>query len=111
MPSTGPYYWHVGFELAPDPGDRGEPDVRLGRTGGSAIGEQRRVVADGFQVLTRGALVCPGCELPISPAPRIAPRAALRCGFCDHVAAALEFLRADVYDTVGNEAILVARVQ
>ena len=64
----------MGFELAPDPGDRGEPDVKQGRTGGSAVGEDRRLVANGVQVLARGALVCPACSLPISPAPRIAPR-------------------------------------
>jgi hypothetical protein len=100
----------MAFEVAPNPGDRGEPDVKLGRTGGSALGEDRRVVANGFQVLARGALVCPRCELPLSPAPRIRPRAQLRCGFCDHSATALEFLREDVYDTVANEAILVARL-
>jgi hypothetical protein len=100
----------MGFEVAPDPGDRGEPDVKLGRTGGAAVGEQRRIVTHGVQVLARGALVCPSCELPMSPAPRIAPRAELHCGFCDHVASAVDFLREDVYDTVGNEAILVARV-
>jgi hypothetical protein len=100
----------MGFEVAPDPGDRGEPDVKLGRTGGSAVGEERRVVRHGFQVLARGALVCPECELPISPAPRVKPRTPLRCGFCDHSAAAIEFLREDVYDTVGNESILVARL-
>ena len=100
----------MAFEVAPDPGDRGEPDVKLGRTGGSALGEDRRVVAHGFQVLARGALVCPNCELPISPAPRIRPRAELSCGFCGHFAVAVEFLREDVYDTVANEAILVARL-
>jgi hypothetical protein len=100
----------MAFELAPDPGDRGEPDVKLGRTGGSAVGAERRVVSHGFQVLARGALVCPECELPISPAPRLRPRAELRCGFCDHSSAAVDFLREDVYDTVANEAILVARL-
>jgi hypothetical protein len=100
----------MAFEVAPDPGDRGEPDVKLGRTGGSALGEDRRVVANGFQVLARGALVCPQCELPISPAPRIRPGAQLHCSFCEHSATALEFLREDVYDTVANEAILVARL-
>jgi hypothetical protein len=100
----------MGFEVAPDPGDRGEPDVKLGRTGGSALGEDRRVVHHGFQVLARGALVCPECELPIFPAPRSRPRSELRCGYCDHSAPAIEFLREDVYDTVANEAILVARL-
>ena len=70
----------MGFELAPDPGDRGEPDVKLGRTGGSAVGEDRRLVANGVQVLARGALVCPACSLPISPAPQLRPREALAAG-------------------------------
>jgi hypothetical protein len=101
----------MGFEIAPDPGDRGEPDVKLGRTGGSAVGEDRRLVSHGVQLLARGALVCPECELPISPAPRIKPRSELRCGFCDHSSSAIEFLREDVYDTIGNESILVARLR
>ena len=29
--------------LFPQPGDRGEPDVKQGRTGGSALGEDRRL--------------------------------------------------------------------
>ena len=101
----------MGFEVAPDPGDRGEPDVKVGRTGGSAVGEDRRVLNHGLQVLARGALVCPECGLPIAPSPRVKPRSELRCGFCDHAAAAIEFLREDVYDTVANEAILVARLR
>jgi hypothetical protein len=100
----------MGFELAPDPGDRGEPDVKQGRTGASAVGEDRRLVADGYQVLARGALACPACALPISPAPRIAPRARLRCGFCEHAAPALDFLRVDVRDAPASDAVLVARV-
>lgn len=100
----------MGFELAPDHGDRGEPDVKQGRTGGSAVGEDPRLVANGVQVLARGALVCPSCSLPISPAPRIRPRATLRCGFCDHAAIALAFLREDVVDAPANDVILVARV-
>jgi hypothetical protein len=96
--------------IAPDPGDRGEPDVKLGRTGGSAVGEDRRLVANGIQVLARGALVCPTCALPISPLPRLRPRAELRCGYCDHAAAALTFLREDWLDAPGNDVVLVARV-
>ncbi len=100
----------MGFELAPDHGDRGEPDVKLGRSGASAVGEDRRLVSHGVEVLARGALVCPGCTLPISPAPRIAPGAELRCGFCDHSGAAVSFLAEDLHDTVANDVILVARV-
>lgn len=100
----------MAFELVPDPGDRGEPDVKLGRTGGSALGEDRRLVQNGVQVLARGALVCPSCSLPISPPPRVRPRAELRCGFCEHAAEAVEFLREDVIDVPANDVVLVARV-
>ena len=100
----------MAFEVAPDPGDRGEPDVKLGRTGGSAVGEDRRLISSGDQVLARGALRCPECALPISPAPRIPPRAELRCGFCAHAAPALDFLAPDLIDTPANDVVLIARV-
>jgi hypothetical protein len=100
----------MGFELVPDPGDRGEPDVKLGRLGGS-LGEQRRLVRDGLQVLARGSLACPACDLPIWPAPRIGPRSELRCGYCDHAAEALEFLREDVNDAPANDVLMVARLR
>ena len=96
--------------IAPDHGDRGEPGINLGRTGGSAVGEQRQVIRDGAQVLARGALACPACSLPISPAPRIRPRQGLACAYCDHTAPAIEFMRADFVDTASNEVILVARL-
>ena len=96
--------------LFPQPGDRGEPDVKQGRTGGSVVGEERRLLREGVQVLARGALVCPECELPISPLPRIRPRAELTCGFCAHAAAAIEFLREDVIDVPANDVMLVARL-
>lgn len=100
----------MGFELAPDPGDRGEPDVKLGRSGAAAVGEDRRLIRNGVQVLARGSLVCPRCAIPLSPAPRVRPRAELNCGFCAHVAPAIEFLVEGVRDTVANDVVLVARV-
>ena len=99
----------MGFELAPDPGDRGESEVRSGRVGGSALGEDRRLVRDGLQVLARGALICPSCALPISPAPRVRPRTRLRCGFCGHGDEAISFLAEDAIDVPGNDALLIAR--
>jgi hypothetical protein len=96
--------------LFPQPGDRGEPDVKAGRTGGSAVGEDRRLVRNGVQVLARGALACPDCSLPISPAPQIRPRAQLRCGFCDHAGPAVEFLREGVHVPRGAQVALVARL-
>jgi hypothetical protein len=100
----------VAFELAPDPGDRGEPDVKLGRSGGAALAEDRRLVADGVQVLARGALACPACGLPISPAPRLGPRERLHCGYCDHGGIALDFLRKGDRDSGADGALLVARL-
>jgi hypothetical protein len=100
----------VGFELAPDSGDRGEPDVKLGRTGGSAVGEDPRLVRDGRQVLAHGAFVCGECDVPISPAPRLAPGVEFACPFCDHRAPAIEFLREDALDAPGTEVVLVARL-
>jgi hypothetical protein len=99
----------MGFEIAPDPGDRGEPDVRQGTTGGSVVGDPR-LVQHGMQVLARGALVCPSCSLPISPAPRIRPRAVLTCGFCAHASVAVDFLRQNAFDAPANDVILVARI-
>lgn len=100
----------MGFELTPNSGDRGDPGVESGRSGSTAIGEDRRLLSSGLQVLARGALVCPGCALPVSPAPRMRPGAQLCCAYCAHAAAAIEFLAADVRDTFANDVVLVARV-
>ncbi len=100
----------MGFELAPDHGDRGEPDVKLGRTGGSAVGEDPRLVRDGRQVLARGALACPACALPLLPAPRVHPRTELSCGYCDHRAPALDFLDRDAGAAPANDVVVVARL-
>jgi hypothetical protein len=95
--------------IAPDPGDHGEPDVKLGRVGGEAVGEAK-IVNDGLQVLARGALACPACSLPVWPAPRVRPREELVCGFCDHQGIALDFLREGVFEAPANEVVLVARL-
>ena len=96
--------------LFPQPGDRGEPDAKAGQMGGS-VGEERRLVRDGLQVLAHGALVCPACELPVWPAPKLRPREPLTCAYCEHTAAAVGFLREDVIDAPGNEVVLVARTR
>jgi hypothetical protein len=100
----------MAFEISPRPGDRGEPDVKVGRTGGAAFRESRRLVPDGMQVLARGSLLCPECALPISPPPRIRPRAELSCGFCDHAAPVHAFVHDDAFDTPANGVMVVARV-
>ena len=96
--------------IAPDHGDRGEPDVKIGRTGGSAIGEDPRLVRSGVQVLARGALVCPECALPVLPAPRIGLRQELRCAYCDHATEARGFVREHSFDTRSNQVALIARL-
>lgn len=96
--------------IAPDHGDRGQPDVRTGRSGGSAVGEDRRLVRGGVIVLARGSLGCPRCSLPVLPAPKVAPREPLRCAYCDHTAEALEFMREEHFDTAANDVVLVARL-
>jgi hypothetical protein len=96
--------------LFPQPGDRGEPDVKTGRTGGSAVGEDRRLVRNGVQILTRGALACPECSLPMSPAPKVRPRAEVHCGFCGHAGPAVDFLREGVHVPTAARVALVARL-
>ncbi len=98
------------FELPADPGDPGQPNVRIGRLDGSRAAAERRLVRDGAQLLAHGALVCPGCSLPLALTGRLSAGRPLHCGFCDHQAPARAFVREDVFDTVHNEVYLVARV-
>lgn len=74
------------------------------------VGE-RRVTRDGIEQLAHGALVCPDCALPVVVAEAIPASTRLRCGFCDRVGPAREFLLRDVYDTLANEVYLVARLR
>ena len=73
--------------------------------------EERQVVRDGIQTLAHGALVCPGCNLPLVLDSAIAAGAEVRCGYCDHEGRAREFVVADVYDTVANEVYVVASLR
>jgi hypothetical protein len=79
--------------------------VRVGE-----IGEERQVVRDGVQWIGHGALVCPGCNLPVVIENSVDAGSRLRCGFCDHTARAREFVAPDVYDTLANEVYVIARV-
>jgi hypothetical protein len=72
------------------------------------VGEERQVVRDGIQRLAHGALVCPGCNLPLVLQAPVHAGTALKCGFCDHEARAREFVAADVYDTLANEVYVIA---
>jgi hypothetical protein len=100
----------MGFELPADPGDPGQPDAQTGRVDGSEAGAHRRLLRDGVQVLAHGALVCPSCSIPIAIATPFPAGARLVCGYCEHAGPARSFLAEDVYDTLPNEAYLVARI-
>ena len=100
----------MSFRVPADPGDPGVPEVRLGRAAGADSALERRIVRDGAQVLGHGALVCPGCHIPIAAHGAIPIGAELRCGFCDHSAPVRSFVASDVYDTLANEVYVVARV-
>jgi hypothetical protein len=100
----------VALHVPAQPGDPGQPQIRAGRIGGSQAGDERRLIRDGIELLAHGALVCPRCDLPLEAGARIPAGSPLRCGFCDHTATARAFVRQDVYDTLGNEVYVVARL-
>ncbi len=91
------------FEHRPAYGDQ---HARVGD-----IAEEWRVAKHGIEVIAHGAMVCPGCRAPISVIESTPVQAELECGFCGHSARAREFLVKDVFDTVANEAYLVARLR
>ena len=90
------------FEHAPLPSER---KVRA-----ADIRHEWRVSRDGIEVIAHGALVCPRCDAPQVIAHPIAAGARVDCGFCGHGGRAREFLVRDVFDTVANEAYMVARL-
>ena len=100
----------MSLHLPADPGDPGRPKTKQGRVDGSRPSAERRLIRDGAQVVGHGALVCPQCALPLAVHGRTPAGVFMRCGFCDHLAPAREFLAEDVYDTIANEVYLVARV-
>ena len=88
-----------------DPLQRSEEAVRV-----TDIGHERKVSRDGIEVLAHGAMVCPACDAPVVIGDRMSAWRDLGCGFCGHQAPAREFLTRDVFDTVANEAYLIARL-
>src|SRR5687768_18465191 len=99
----------MALEFTPQSGDPAGPDGRTEHVD-ERLDERKRLVADGMQVLGRGAMLCPSCALPISPAPRAKPRARMRCGWCNHAGLVADFVRGDVVDTAANEVRVVARI-
>ena len=84
---------------------RREEKVRAGD-----IEHERRVSRDGIEVLAHGALVCPQCAAPVVVGDRVPAHEEIACGFCGHRGASRSFLVQDVFDTVANEAYLIARL-
>ena len=70
----------------------------------------RRIARDGVQMIAHGATICPACTIPVALEGRVPAGQTIRCPFCDHEARARDFLARDVYDTVSNEAFMIARV-
>jgi hypothetical protein len=100
----------VGIRITGDSGNPGRPEVQLGRTAGAEAGFEQRIARDGVQVLAHGALVCPSCAMPLAVHGQLPAGSPLSCGFCFHTARTQDFLVRDVFDTLANEAQLVARI-
>lgn len=84
---------------------RGDGGVRV-----TDLGSDHRLIADGVEQLAHGALVCPGCSLPVSIEAAVSVGSEIDCAFCGAAAPAREFLVRDVFDTAANEVLLIARV-
>ena len=90
------------FEHEPLPGER---KVRA-----ADIRHEWRISRDGIEVIAHGALVCPDCDAPVVIGYPLPAGSWVECGFCGRGARAREFLVRDIFDTVANEAYLVARL-
>jgi hypothetical protein len=97
----------MGLHL--DPSEH-EP-VRLdGKVRAADIQHEWRVARDGIERIAHGAVICPGCHAPLVLGSPVPAGEELRCGYCGHARPAREFLVRDVFDTVANEAYLIARL-
>ncbi|MGI9557265.1 MAG: hypothetical protein ACR2N5_04910 [Solirubrobacterales bacterium] len=97
----------MGLHLEPNDW---QPLDEQGRIRVSDVGEERQIIRDGIQRLIHGALICPGCELPLALGAATSVATRLRCGYCEHEDRARKFVTPDVYDTVSNEVYVVAHV-
>lgn len=96
--------------LQPDPGDPGEERVTAGAVGGDEALAERRLLRDGYEVIARGSLVCPECDLPLPGRPAVRASTVLSCAWCGHEARARELIRSGLIDTEANSVALVARL-
>lgn len=96
--------------IQPDHGDRGEDRAVAGAVGADSLELERKLLSDGYQVIARGSLICPECELPLPGRPAVRASQLLSCAWCGHSARARELLRVDASDTDANAVALVARL-
>lgn len=75
------------------------------------LAEEWRVAQHGIEVIAHGALICPDCRAPVVVPGSTPVQTELECGFCGHADRARAFLVRNVFDTVANEAYLVARLR
>ena len=93
-----------------DAGDPGEDRAATGALGGTESQLERKLIADGVQVIARGSLVCPECDLPLPGTPAVPAAGVLACGWCGHAAPAMDLLRANRFDAPASRVALVARL-
>ena len=90
------------FEQRPLPGEQ--------KAKAADVAPEWRVARHGIEVIAHGAVVCPGCSAPLTLGAAVPAAGELSCGFCGHAGRAREFLVRDVFDTVANEAYMIARL-
>ncbi len=96
--------------LQPDFGDQGDDRAVAGALGADSAEFERKLLSDGHQVIARGSLICPECELPLPGRPAVSAPTLIHCGWCGHSARARELFRPDVLDAPANAVALVARL-
>lgn len=100
----------MSFRITRDPGDPGADRVSSGSLGGAESQLERRLLRDGVQVIARGTLVCPECDLPLPSSPAVGAAQPLTCSWCGHTAPARELLRPGAAGAPASAARLVARL-
>ena len=74
------------------------------------LGSDHRLIEHGVEQIAHGAMVCPTCSKPVPIDRAVDVRDELACGWCEGSGPARDYLVRDVYDTPGNEVLLIARI-
>ena len=96
--------------IQPDYGDQGDDRAVAGALGADSAELERKLIADGRQVIAYGSLICSECELPLPGRPAVGVATVLHCGWCGHTARARELFRPNVLDAPANGVAMVARL-